>query len=102
VDETLTDTTLSQARKDKITIYLAAHLVFITESQGLVSAAKTQFQEVYRLASDKGFASPYGKTAMQLDTSGKLAEIAQGGSHLRALFSVIQQRQWRQDRVLNW
>jgi hypothetical protein len=93
VSEVLGGVSLSVARKEFITKYIAAHFVWVTETNSLVSRQIGSTQEVYRTYADKSTglqASRFGQTAIGLDPSGALAAIAAGGG-LKALFSVIQQ-----------
>lgn len=104
VNEVLASSVLSVARKDKIVLYIAAHLVYISESQGLVSAEKGDMKEEYipRMYGNSQILSlattPYGKTALLLDTSGKLAAMSTSG--LRAFFTVEAQDQTGLDQVV--
>lgn len=106
VNEVLIDATLSAARKDKIVLYLAAHLVFITESEGLVSAQVGDMHEEYipRTYGNTTPVSlamtPYGKIALLLDTSGKLAAMSAPG--LKAQFTVLAQDQCLSPNYYLW
>lgn len=87
---------LSQRRLNAITKYLAAHFVYVSEANGVISARVGGVGEDYysRYASKAdGFGTTqFGKIACQLDTSGRLASISSNNG-MKARFGVIQQRQ---------
>jgi hypothetical protein len=77
---------------DKITLYLAAHLITLGRSN-LASERLGEAAESYQSLGSKAFGSglgltPYGQTAMMLDTTGTLASMS-AGSKLRATFEVV-------------
>lgn len=82
---------LSPDRLNAIVRYLATHLVWLSETQGLVQSEIAGAREVYRTFSDKSTGlsvSRYGETALVLDTTGTLArKTANNG--MKALFNVI-------------
>lgn len=85
---------MSSARQDQVTLYLAAHFVWNAESNGLVSSDIEHVREAYKTFSDKSFGlatSRYGQMAMTLDTSGTLNKLAvQAG--LPAQFKTYHER----------
>jgi hypothetical protein len=93
VGSILASSGLAQNVLDQITKYIAAHFVWLTESNSLVQKEVGGTREVYRTFSDKstGFqTSRFGQMALTLDTTGTLAaKTANNG--MKALFSVIPQ-----------
>jgi hypothetical protein len=89
VDEHLASAGHSDDLLEVIEMYLAAHLVALTEEKGgiikeMYGDATDQFSDVY----GEGFASTrYGQMALALDTSGTLASATT--STLKASFRVV-------------
>ena len=90
---------LSPARLDLITVYLAAHFAAITDQSGGMVRSKTgDTEEDYIPISSyreplQGFRmTRYGQQAMVLDTTGALAGMS-ANAGLRALYSLMPQHQ---------
>lgn len=96
VSEVLGSAGLTDQRIKLITIYIAAHFVWVTETFGLISKQSGDMHEEYHPRNQKpntGLAtSMYGKQALFLDTSGKLA-AATTNNGLKATFKVYALRQ---------
>lgn len=89
VSEDLASTTLTDARKKQIELYLAAHFVAITEEKGnLTRSRKGDSEEEYQMEIGSGLLSTrYGQQAINLDTSGTLRTLAKKGQD--AQFRVV-------------
>lgn len=91
VNETLAGSGLSEARLDKIVLYLAAHFLSLSEGAEVRRAKMGDADESYvtPAAGSQGFQiTRYGQQALALDTSGKLA-ASQASGGLKAEFRVI-------------
>lgn len=91
VDETLASSGLSEARLDKIVMYLAAHFLSLSEGAEVRRSKMGDADESYVTPNGKmqGFQiTRYGQQALALDTSGKLA-ASQASGGLKAEFRVI-------------
>ena len=88
VDEQLVNKGMSDARLQKIELYLAAHFVTITERQ-VKSEGLSGVTITYTGQTGQDYASSlHGQTAMNLDTSGTLRESAKRAS-TEADFKVV-------------
>ena len=91
VAEDLASSGLSTERKEKITLFLAAHFaVLALEVGGLTRKDVGESAESYRAVAtgDRGYMmTRYGQQAMALDTTGTLTSNAQGA--LKAEFRVV-------------
>ena len=74
---------------EKIELYLAAHFAAITEERGgLIQSEAMDALERYADVYEGGLRSTrYGQQAIVLDTSGKLADLAQ--TKMKAQFRVV-------------
>lgn len=92
VSETLVGASLSEDRKDLITVYLAAHFLVLTnENGGLRRSRLGDGDESYAIPDTKmfGYATTrFGQAALTLDVSGKLA-ASQAGKNLKAQLRVV-------------
>lgn len=91
VTEVLGPTPLSDARKDLITKYLAAHYVTITSENGGLKRSKLgEADESYVVnVGDYGFGTTrFGLQAMALDSTGSLAGMT-ANKGLKAQFRVV-------------
>lgn len=91
VSEELITTTISDARKKQIELYLAAHFyVVIAERGGITREVIGDAEERYRLQPDTltGLATTrFGEQALAMDTSGSLAKLA--ANPVKAAFRVV-------------
>lgn len=89
-------TAVSTNRYNLIVKYLAAHLVFVTEANGMISSRVGGVgDDFYSRYADKssGFGSTkYGALACQMDPTGRLAS-ASANNGLKARFGVFKQTQ---------
>ena len=78
VDEDLAGSSLSTARLKQIELYLAAHYTALTVERGSLAVSKAgDALESYKGNFTEGLnLTRYGQTAINLDTSGKLAALA--------------------------
>jgi hypothetical protein len=88
--EELADSGLTDARKDLIATYLAAHFAMISwEKGGVVRKKLGEADESYREWLGQGLSTtPFGAQVVALDSSGTLVGIITN-SGIKALFSVI-------------
>lgn len=96
VTEKLTGQGLSSQLLDKITLYLAAHLVAISASGGSGAVTRSKLgdaDESYATAQSSAAlgglrVTSYGQTAIMLDPTGILAGMS-ASSGLKSLFTVV-------------
>lgn len=92
VSEQLTSSSLSLARKDQITIYLAAHYMVISDEGGGIKSKKIGDSAETYAVPDKtlGYGSTrFGQQALMLDTTDTLYQVGLKGSMLPAEFEVV-------------
>ena len=91
VAEDLAEVTLTEDRKDQITLYMAAHFAtLVIEKGGLIRDEMGESEQEYRRipAGVLGYnATRFGQQALALDTSGILA--ANGSATHKAIFQSI-------------
>lgn len=90
VDEELGGEGLSSDRLEKITLYLAAHFVTLTEEKGgIVRSREGEAEEQYKAPSGEGLTSTrFGQAVAMLDTSGIIIALDRSRA-LRAQFEVV-------------
>lgn len=92
VGANLSGTTLDSSELDMITLYLAAHLVVLTEEKGGQRRIKIgESDESFRTPGEKDTGlsqTRFGQMAMMLDSSGTLASMS-SNKGLRAQFEVV-------------
>lgn len=78
VSEELASSGLSSSRRDQIAKYLAAHFCTLKEPQGRLTELDTDgTRQKFAGSYGSGLrSSPFGQTALMLDTTGTLAAIA--------------------------
>lgn len=104
VNNALQDAGLDSTTKENITLYVAAHLVVLSEEFGGLRRSRLgEADESYKVPGDKDTmlaSTRFGQAAMMLDASGTLAGLSSNGG-VKALFSVIQQERDGYDEAPN-
>lgn len=88
VDEVLSsDSNISAAMKTDIEKYLAAHFAHMGPDRIPVEAQIGDVKEVYGKAGLHLDATPYGQTAKQIDTTGKIGNLGKKNAIIAAITS---------------
>ncbi len=88
VVENLTGKGLSSDRLKQIELYLSAHFAQLSDGGALTTQKLGDATDAFAVKTDMGFLSTqYGQTAVTLDSSGTLAEIAT--PKMKARFTIV-------------